>query len=441
MADITSGRARRLFSVGSLTSAVGGSYLWQVLKRPFQSSERAGEDLLAAHIRNAERIVAGSTELRGAFMKLVQMLSMRTDLFPPEALERLAVVQSNVPPMPYARVRDVLVRELGAPPEERFRRFEREAFAAASLGQVHRAELRDGTRVAVKIQYPGVAETVHQDLKNVRTLVAALTAVVRDLMRQDFDREEVVRELEARLEEELDYEREATNAERFRRLFASDREIVIPRVYRALSTKRVLTLELLEGYPLQDIMAPGVDEELKRWVAEKLFRILWRQVLEFGVLHADPHPGNYLVTHHPRIGLLDFGSVRIFEPEIRRGYLRLARGLLAHDDGEIGAACLDLGLARDNPAPLVAMMHIICEPLERDVPFDPRAYDLVARGMQVTELALVNRVFHAPGHPVFLGRALMGLDGYLKNLGVVLNWHRIFRDVVSAIADTERTTA
>ena len=441
MAEITSGRARRLFSVGGLTSTVGGSYLWQALKRPFQSDERAGEDLLATHIRNAERMVAGSTELRGAFMKLVQMLSIRTDLFPAEALERLAVVQSSVPPMPWARVQAVLVQELGAEPEARFASIEHEAFAAASLGQVHRATLVDGTTVAVKIQYPGVAETVQQDLKNVRSLVRAITAVVHDVMRQDFDREEVVGELEARLLEELDYEREAANIEVFRRLFATDREVVIPRVHRSLSTKRVLTLELLDGYPLQDIMAPGVDERLKRWVAEKLFRMLWRQVLEFGVLHADPHPGNYLVTHHPRIGLLDFGSVRVFEPDIRRGYLRLARGVLAADDQEIGDACLALGLAKDDPAPLIAMIHVICEPLERDAPFDPREYDLMARGMRVTELALANRVFHAPGHPVFLLRALMGLDGYLKNLGAVLNWHRIFRDVVSAIPDTERTFA
>lgn len=441
MVEITSGRARRLFSVGSLTSAVGGSYLWQALKRPFQSDSRAGEDLLAAHIRNAERIVAGSTELRGAFMKLVQMLSIRSDLFPPEALERLALVQSNVPPMPWERVRAVLVQELGAEPETRFARIEHEAFAAASLGQVHGATLADGTAVAVKIQYPGVAATVRQDLDNVRALVKAMTAVVRDVMRQDFDREEVVRELEARLSEELDYEREAANAQLFRRLFADDRELVIPRVYPALSTKRVLTMERLDGYPLQDIMAPGVDEDLKRWVAEKLFRLLWRQMLEFGVLHADPHPGNYLVTHHPRIGLLDFGSVRVFEPEIRRDYLRLARGVLATDDREIGAACLALGLAKDDPAPLVAMMHVICEPLERDAPWDPREYDLMARGMQVTELALANRVFHAPGHPVFLLRAMMGLDGYLRNLGAVLNWHRIFQDVVSRVPDTERTFA
>ena len=439
--DITSGRARRLLSVGSLTSAVSGSYLWHALKRPFQSSARADEDLLAAHIRNAERIVAGSTELRGAFMKVVQMLSMRTDLLPAEALERLAVVQSNVPPMPFARVREVLRRELGRPPEDVYARFEPEAFAAASLGQVHRATLRDGTRVAVKIQYPGVAETVHQDVRNIRALVRALTAVVRDVMRQDFDREEVVAELEARLREELDYGREADNLERFRALLASDREVVIPRVFRELSTTHVLTMELLEGYPIQDILGPGVDEELKRWVAAKLFRLTWRQVLELGVLHADPHPGNYLISHHPRLGLLDFGSVKIFEPAIRRGYLRLARGLLARDDQAMGAACLALGLARDDPRPVVAMLHVMCEPLERDEPIDPQSYDVMARGMQMAQIALEHRILHAPGHPVFLMRAILGLDGYLRQLGVAHNWHRLFRDVVEAIPDAERTDA
>jgi predicted unusual protein kinase regulating ubiquinone biosynthesis (AarF/ABC1/UbiB family) len=441
VSDLTSGRARRLFSVGGLTTAVGGSYLWQALKRPFQSPARAEEAMLAAHIRNAERLVAESAELRGAFMKLVQMLSMRTDLLPPEALDVLSVVQSQVPPMPFARVREVLERELGVPLARRFRRFEPEAFAAASLGQVHRAELPGGEAVAVKVQYPGVADTVRQDIKNVRALVRALTAIVRDVMRQDFDREEVVAELEARLSEELDYEREAANVERFRGLFRDDPEVRIPRVHRALSTRRVLTMELLEGYPLQDIEAPGVDEGLKRWVAEKLFRLLWQQVLEFGVLHGDPHPGNYLVTHHPTIGLLDFGSVRVFEPDIRRSYLRLARAILARDDAEIGAACVALGLAPGDPAPLVEIMHIVCEPLERDAPFDPRDYDLLARGMKVTQVALAHRIFRSPGHPVLLLRALAGLDGHLKNLGAVLDWHRIFADVVGAIPDGERTTA
>ena len=143
MAEITAGRARRMLSVGGLTTAVGGSYLWQAMKRPFQSSERQDAALLETHLRNARRLVERSTELRGAFTKLAQLLSMRNDLFPQEALDVLAAVQSSVPPMPWKTVRGVLTRELGAPPEERFRHIEHAAFAAASLGQVHRADARE----------------------------------------------------------------------------------------------------------------------------------------------------------------------------------------------------------------------------------------------------------------------------------------------------------
>jgi predicted unusual protein kinase regulating ubiquinone biosynthesis (AarF/ABC1/UbiB family) len=435
MADITSGRTRRMLSVGRLTTSVGGSYLWQALKRPFQSAPRKEQALLEAHIRNAERLVAGSKELRGAFMKLAQLLSMRSDLFPAEALEVLSVVQSSAPPMPWARVREVLVAELGAPPEKRFRRFEHEAFAAASLGQVHRAELASGEAVAVKVQYPGVADTVRQDVKNVKALLRIFAAIARDVMRQDVDREEIAAELEARLQEELDYLNEASNLERFRRLLADDPEVMVPRVHRRLTTTRVLTMEFLEGYPIQDIMAPGVDQELKDWVAVKLFRLLWRQVLEFGALHTDPHPGNYLVTHHPRLGVLDFGSVRIFEPAIRDAYGRLARALLAHDDVEIGAALAALGFlpAADDPAPLVEMIHIICEPLEVDAAFDPRRYDLMERAGQVAQVAFAHRIFNAPAHQVFLMRALLGVDAYLKAFGTVRNWHRTFREIVAAL--------
>jgi predicted unusual protein kinase regulating ubiquinone biosynthesis (AarF/ABC1/UbiB family) len=302
---------------------------------------------------------------------------------------------------------------------------------------VHRAELKSGQRVAVKIQYPGVAATVGQDVRNVKALLKVFTGIARDVMRQDVDPGEVAAELEARLQEELDYLHEAQNLERFRRLLADDSEVMIPRVHRTLSTQRVLTMEYLEGYPIQDILAPGVDQELKDWLAIKLFRLQWRQVLEFGELHTDPHPGNYLVTHHPRLGILDFGSVRVFEPPIRDAYRRLARALLEHDDRAIGEACKALGfLAPDaDPAPLVEVMHIVCEPIERDAPFDPHDYDLMARATQVTQVALAHRLFRTPGHQVFLFRALVGMDAYLRALGTVRNWHRLFRSVVESVPD------
>lgn len=437
MTDLTSGRARRMLSVGRLTTSVGGSYLWQWLRRPFQSVSRAQEALLETHIRNAQRIVMRSEELRGAFMKLTQMLSMRGDLLPAEALDVLKTVQSSVPPMPWERVREVLAAELGAPPEERFRSVEPQAFAAASLGQVHRAVLHDGRVVAVKVQYPGVEKTVEQDLRNLRALVGVFTAIARDVLRQDVDREEVLHELEARLAEELDYEHEAANVDRFRALLADDPEVVVPRVHRELSTRHVLVLDFVEGYPLQDIMAPGVDQELKDWVGVKLFTLLWRQLLEFGVLHTDPHPGNYLVTHHPKLVMLDFGAVSVLEPSVRRTYVRLARALLAGDDATVGEACLALGFGPGDPAALAKMVRIICEPIIVDAPFDPRDYDVMARGTEVTQLAIEQRAWKAPGHPVFLLRAMMGLDAYLKSFGTVRNWHRLFAGVVDALPKEE----
>lgn len=433
MSDITSGRARRALSLGGLTTAIGGSYLWQAIRRPFRSTPRADEALLAAHLRNAERIVSRSTELRGAFMKIVQLLSMRSDLFPDEALDVLKVVQSSVPPMPYEQIRAVLTAELGAPPEERFHRFEPDAFAAASLGQVHRAEITPGVPVAVKVQYPGVAETVHQDLRNVRALLRVLARIAREVMQRDVDVEAVATELELRLAEELDYRIEAANLVRFRELLADDREVRVPAHHPTHSTARVLTMEYLDGYPIQDVLAAEVDQQMRDWLSRKLFTLLWRQVLEFGLLHTDPHPGNYRVTHHPRIVLLDFGAVRRFEPAIRRGYLRLGRAFLANDDAEIGAACVDLGFAQGDPAPLIEIMRIVCEPLIVDAPFDPRSYDLFVRGAQVTQVAVAHGQLRAPGHHVFLVRALAGLDGYLKAAGTVYNWHRLFRDVVEAI--------
>ena len=443
MADITAGRARRMLSVGGLTTSVGSSYLWQALKRPFQSASRQEATLLETHIRNARRVVERSKELRGAFTKLAQLLSMRHDLFPAEALEVLSTVQSSVPPMPWAKVRRVLAAELGAPPEERFARFEHDAFAAASLGQVHRAELRAGKKpVVVKIQYPGVGHTVHQDLKNIRALVRVFDSIARDVMRQDVDSGDVVRELEERLAEELDYRREADNLERFRTLLAPDHEVMIPRVHRSLSTGRILTMDRLDGYPLQDIMAPGVDQELKDWVALKLFRLIWRQMFDFGVLHADPHPGNYLVTHHPKLGILDFGSVRVFEPEVRLGYLRTARALLAGDEAGVGAAVTALGFVDpgDDPKPFVEILRIVCEPVLVDRAYDPRDYDVVERGLRISQIKLSHRLYRAPGHQVFFLRALVGLDGYLKAFGTVHNWHRLFRDIVAALPDDGRST-
>ncbi|HLH76576.1 MAG TPA: AarF/ABC1/UbiB kinase family protein [Candidatus Binataceae bacterium] len=429
---LTSGRARRALKMGGLASQVGSNYLWATLRRPFQDTAQRDQSLLATHVKNARLIVESSQELRGAFLKIIQMLSMREDILPAAALEVLSTTQHSVPPMDYKIIAEQIRRELGQGPEQLFRRFERTAFAAASLGQVHRATLANGQQVVVKIQYPGVRETVAQDLKNLKLLLATFKALAHDLMRQKLEVRTIYAELQARIQEELDYRLEAANTARFKQLLADDPDITIPTVIPALSSERVLTMTYLEGYPLADVLAPGVDSALKEWVARKYFSLMWRQILELGVLHTDPHPGNYLVTYHPTLGMLDFGSIRSFPEPIRRANLKLARGLIDDDTSAMGQALIALGyLARgQEPAPMVEIVRTLFEPVREDRRFDPKKYDSVAKAAAVGEIALANRLYASPAHSVFLLRALIGAEGIIRQLGLVTNYHRLFRDCV-----------
>lgn len=435
--DITRGRAKRVLKVGELATSVGSSYVWQALRWPFRSAGVREKALLDTHIKNAIRIVERSKELRGAFMKLVQILSMRDDMLPAEALQVLSVVQSSVPPMDYSLIRKQIVRELGQPPEKLFAAFDEEAFAAASLGQVHKAQLPSGEEVVVKVQYPGVDETVDQDLQNIKALLQTFTMIGRDVMRQKVDESDVYRELEERLHEELDYVNEARNIVRFQKMFRDDNEVIIPQVYPDFSSRRVLTMSLLEGYPFKDVLHPGVDQSLKDWVAIKYFRVIWRQIFEFGVLHTDPHPGNYLVTYHPKLAILDFGSIRVFPETIRQAYHHLAKAILARDEATMGDCFVRLGFLDrgDNPEPFIRIMYLMFTPVLEDQSYNPRDFNTVETAMAMATIGLENRLFKAPGHRIFLARALVGLDAYVKQFGTITNWHREFEHAVERVPE------
>ncbi|HEY6395487.1 MAG TPA: AarF/UbiB family protein [Candidatus Binataceae bacterium] len=431
--QITSGRTRRAIKMGELASQVGSSYLWTSLRRPFLSNDAHERELLDTHLKNARRVVESSKQLRGAFMKLIQMLSMRHDLLPGEALDVLTATQSSVPPMSYAMISDQIRRELGKRPDALFRNFEQSAFAAASLGQVHRARLRDGRDVAVKVQYPGVEDTIDQDLRNVKLLLRTLQAVGRDVMRQKIETGAIYKELEERLKEELDYVNEAKNMAEFGRLLADDDEVMIPSVVMEFSSRRVLTMTFIEGYPLNDVMGPEVDIELRAWVAQKCETLVWRQIVEFGVLHTDFHPGNYLVSHHPKLGILDFGSIRRFPESIRKAYLQIARAIIDDDDKALAAGLVKLEYldSSQDPRPMVKIIHILFEPMYVDGEYDPEDYDSVAKAAKVGEIAFENKLYKSPAHSVFLLRALIGLEGIIRKLNVRANYREIFRESVA----------
>jgi len=429
---LTSGRARRAMKMGSLASQVGSSYLWSSLRRPFLNNARYERELLDLHLKNARRMVESSQQLRGAFMKLVQMLSMREDLLPGAAIDILRTTQASVPPMDYRLISQQIRRELSKSPEQLFASFETEAFAAASLGQVHRARLKNGEEVAVKIQYPGVDATVEQDLGNLKLLLRTLQTVAGDLMRQKIDTKAVYTELQERLREELDYVNEARNIEEFHQLLGGDHKIMLPRVIKSLSTRRVLTMSYIDGYRLADVFGDAAELELRTWVARKYYELVWRQILEFGVLHTDPQPGNYLVTWHPKLGVLDFGSVRHFSESVRRASLQLAEAIIARDDRSVAVALVKLGYIdrTQDPAPMVQIIYILFEPVITDRMYHPDEFDAVAKAATVGELAFEHKLYKSPRHSIFLLRALIGLDGIMKGLGVKMNYAALFRQCV-----------
>ena len=267
-----------------------------------------------------QRLRAMLDELGPTFVKLGQMLSLRPDVVPPDIVEELQTLQDRAAPVAFEDVRRVLEAELGGPLEQHFTDFEREPIASASIGQVHRATLPDGTRVAVKVQRPDAEKQIENDLALLLQLARLASEQVRRL---DFvDTVAVVDELGRSLRAELDYRREARSAAVFAGAFAEDENVVIPGVHWSHSTRRVLTLDLLEGTHLRDV---GEEMPLaqRRIAAERVVSIWLQMIFLHGHFHGDPHPANILVLEDGRIGLLDFGSTGRLSDGDRRRLVRL----------------------------------------------------------------------------------------------------------------------
>lgn len=227
---------------------------------------------------------------------------------------------------------------------------------------------------------------------------------------------------------------EAANIELFRKLYANDPDVIIPRVIHERTTRRVITLAYIDGYKIRDILVPGVDQSLKDWVMLKLYELTWQQLLSFGVVHVDPHPGNYLVTHHPKLGILDFGCIRILPPDLRDAYRDLNRALLEDDE-----ACFRDSLVRldflnpdDDYRPMRDILRRLFAPLLVDREVDPREYKSMEELSAAFQRGLAAAYWKGPPHRVFLDRVLIGIDGYLKLAGTVANWHRSYKNRVYA---------
>jgi ubiquinone biosynthesis protein len=402
-----------------LAARVGASYGRSLVAR---SLGLGGDDARAlAHQRNAARILETAVALRGPFMKLVQLLAVQGEMLPDEYLEALSTLHDKAPPLPWADVRPVLEAELGRPPERVFGSIDPRPIAAASLGQVYAGRLPDGTPVAVKVQYPGVREAVETDLRALRRLMRTQKRLGADLLGlAGFDHEDTFADLAGRLREELDYRHEAANAETFRRIYRQWEWVTVPRVHREFSTGRVLTMDLLGGVPLRDMLRSDRPVAERERLALRFAEMLDHEYYGVGVFHADPHPGNKLVGPGGQIQLLDFGCVKVLPRRARDAFRASARALLAGDDAANLAALRDLGMYRDglDPEPLLAWSRLANRPLLVDGPYDATGFDyrteLFARFADLTRHGYV----HFAPHTLFLLRCFIGLVAMFRMLGV-----------------------
>jgi predicted unusual protein kinase regulating ubiquinone biosynthesis (AarF/ABC1/UbiB family) len=302
----STGRFARLAKLATLSAKLSTDVGARVVKR---FANKTGEDpsvsILGAGA--AEKLVATLGDLKGLAMKIGQGISMDPDLLTPEIRAVVAKLQNQAPPMPWPTVREVITRELGRAPEEAYASFEQEPIASASLGQVHRAVTKDGTVVAVKVQYPDIARAIHADLDNLGAMVTVVATTSRMSHGKDY-----FREVQQGLLEELDYQVEAERSRRFAQALKGFDDLKVPRVFDELTAERVLTLEFFEGETLKEFInrldSHTNDEKFR--ISRLLTRVTWGPFLCTGVVHADPHPGNFMLLKDGSLGVLDFGAIK-----------------------------------------------------------------------------------------------------------------------------------
>ncbi len=279
--------------------------------------------------RQAAEFVAALVELGPTFIKMGQALSSRGDLFPPEYIEELNKLQDTIPPTPFGKIREVLIKELGAEPEALFAELDPQPVASASIGQVYKACLKNGQPVVIKIVRPGARETFERDLEILTDI--AEWASQHTAIGQLYDLHSLVEEFAYTVRNEFDYLREGRNADTFRHNFYGDQRVYIPRIYWDLTTRQVITMERVSGVKINDLEGLDRAQINRRQVAENLMHFALRQVFEFGFYHADPHPGNFFVHEDGSLAVMDFGMVGRLTSQTKRTFLGIAVAIQRSD--------------------------------------------------------------------------------------------------------------
>jgi predicted unusual protein kinase regulating ubiquinone biosynthesis (AarF/ABC1/UbiB family) len=416
--DNLTGRMRRYARV---STAMGGL-----------AARLAGERYLGLPLdraRHAADLKAALGGIKGPLMKVAQLLATIPEALPREYAGELVELQANAPPMGWPFVRRRMASELGQDWQKKFQSFEREAARAASLGQVHRAVALDGRALACKLQYPDMASAVEADLRQLKLVLSVYERYDRAITT-----EEIHAEIAERLREELDYRREAAHMRLYRLMLAKEEAVRVPEPIAALSTGRLLTMTWLEGVAFLDaVKAPAARRNA---IARHMFRAWYVPFYYYGIIHGDPHLGNYTVRDDGGINLLDFGCIRVFPPPFVKGVIDLYHALDRGDEALAVEAYESWGfrnLSREMIAVLNRWAHFLYAPLlddrqrriqEKEGVYGREVAEAVHRDIRRLGGVTPPREF------VFMDRAAVGLGSVFMHLKAEINWHRLFHELI-----------
>ena len=427
-AAVRQSRVSRGAALARLALRIGGRYAARSPRLLFASVERRRQLRDDLAYRSADEVAEELGAMKGVLMKLGQMASYIYEDLPAGVRGAMARLQHEAPPMTPALAASVIAEELGGPPQQVFAEWDPLPFAAASIGQVHRAITRDGRAVAVKVQYPGIARSITSDLRNVGLLRRLVGAAFRGLDTQSF-----VDEVAERMQEEVDYVREAKSQELFARFYEGHPVIRVPHVIAELSTARVLTSELDSGASFDELLT--WDQGEKNLAAETINRFVFRSLYRLHAFNGDPHPGNYLFHRGGRVTFLDFGLTKLFSEDDLAPLIDAVRYLVFEKDHEAFRAALERAGFLKAGAPVSTEMVV-----DRFGQFYGTA--LQDEPMTITPAyasAIVRRFFDArsplapysnvPREYVIMQRINLGLYAVLGSLNATANWRRIAEEI------------
>jgi predicted unusual protein kinase regulating ubiquinone biosynthesis (AarF/ABC1/UbiB family) len=388
----------------------------------------------AKHAEDLKTILGG---LKGPMMKVAQFLSTVPDALPPEYAAQLAELQANAPPMGWAFVRRRMAGELGADWEKKFSSFSKEALAAASLGQVHKATLPDGQEVACKLQYPDMPSIMESDLRQLRLAMQLYKRMDNAIIQDD-----IYVELAERLREELDYKREAAQMRLYGAMLDAVPGVAVPKPVAALTTTRLLTMEWLNGVGLARWLESDPSRQARNNLAEALFRAWYIPFYRYGVIHGDPHLGNYQVNDSGGVNLLDYGSIRVFPAKFVTGVLELYAAV-RDDDEARSVHAYDIWGFKNISAEQVGILNdwarFLYEPLIQDRvrPIQEDADTQFGRtvAMRVHEGLKRTGGVRPPREFVLMDRSAIGLGSVFLRLRAELNWSRLFHETVADFSE------